>query len=184
MNSEIKPILPLHDLSERHYGVTVAMGESLTEAAMVCLHRHHISPQDIQLTRDLQYVTATAQWEIPSARALAAYNNEIDATELGAYAMAIAGVELVDHLVAVARAETRTGADYYLLPIGIPVTDLENCIRLEVSGMNTGGQVELNRRLAAKVNQAKRGDSPLPAIAVVVSFAGKQIVIANAVSAQ
>jgi hypothetical protein len=41
-----------------------------------------------------------------------AWANTTDTTETGAYGIAIAAVEVTDGLVTVARAETRTGADY------------------------------------------------------------------------
>jgi hypothetical protein len=172
-------ILPINDLSARHYGLTKPVADSLAEAATVCLHRHHLSPQVFRITRSVKTVMARVDWITPSHRMLAAHANDIDATELGACAVVLAGVELTANLVAVARAETRTGADYYLLPVGSPVADLEDCIRVEVSGMNKGGDVEVQRRLDAKRKQAASGDSPLPAIAAVVSFEGKHLAITD-----
>lgn len=72
--------------------------------------------------------------------------------------------------------QTRTGADYYIAPIGQVVEDLEDCLRLEVSGTDLGVS-EIKRRLREKVDQAFRGDSNLPALACVVGFRVQLIVI-------
>jgi hypothetical protein len=71
-------------------------------------------------------------------------------------------------LVAISRADTRTGADYYL---GMPEDlDLEGAFRLEVSGVDQGDASVIRRRLKEKEAQARRGDSCLPAYACVVGF--------------
>ena len=70
----------------------------------------------------------------PDVRTLNAHANEIDATEAGAYGVSLAAVEAISGLVAVRRAETLTGADWYIAPQGTDADDLESCIRLEVSG--------------------------------------------------
>jgi hypothetical protein len=41
--------LPIHNLSERHPGITDAVGANYTEAARVCLDRHHQSPVNIEI---------------------------------------------------------------------------------------------------------------------------------------
>ncbi len=62
---------------------------------------------------------------------------------------------------------TRAGSD-----------DLEDCIRLEVSGINAGGSSDIKRRLREKLAQAARGASNLPAIAAVIGFKALEVIIA------
>jgi len=71
-------------------------------------------------------------------------------------------------MVALSRAETRTGADYYVGRSGL--SDLEEAFRLEVSGLDEGSLADVRRRLKTKEDQAARGDSFLPAYASVVGF--------------
>ena len=78
------------------------------------------------------------------------------------------------------RAETGTGADYYVAPPGKGLEDLEDCFRLEVSGTDAEDRSTLERRLRDKVRQALDGMSSLPAVAGVVGFPSLQILISQA----
>lgn len=162
--------LPIHDMAERHLGLTVAVAESYTEAARVCLDRHHESPVGFKITNSDRITDAVAQWNKVDERTRGAWANEIDATEAGACACVLAAVELSDGLVAVHRAETRTGADYYIAPPGRTLEDLEDCLRLEVSGVDRGAPSVINQRLREKREQTVAGESNLPAMAGVVGF--------------
>lgn len=180
-----QPPLPIHDMAKRHTGLTEAIASAHTEAAGVCLSRHHQSPTAFDLHRDGDRSTAAVAWSQPSARTVSAWANDTDATEAGACACALAAVELVDGLVAVRRAETKTGADYYIAPRGSAIGDLEDCLRLEVSGVDKGRESIVNKRVGEKLAQAAAGNSNLPAMAGVVGFKAKLIVLAdlNAASA-
>ena len=74
------------------------------------------------------------------------------------------------------RAETLTGADYYVAPVNNQIEDLEECFRLEVSGTDLDRH-ELRRRLNVKIRQTLEGKSNLPALAIVVGFRVKQILL-------
>jgi hypothetical protein len=177
----IKIVIPLRlaNLSERHPGLTKAIGDSYAEAAAVCMHRHHVSPADVSaVVRDLA-TECILHWDAPSNGVLRAYANEIDTTEQGAYAVSLATTEAVVGLVAVSRAETMTGADYYVAPIGSNLEDLETCIRLEVSGVSAGSEAVVQARLRQKVVQTEKGKSNLPALAAVVGFKERLIAIAK-----
>ena len=165
-------------MDRRHFGLTKAIADFYTEAARVCLDRHHRPPTDFQVNKGDSSTLALVQWATTEERARRAWANETDATESGAYACALAAVELVDELVAVHRAETRTGADYYVAPKGTSPDDLEDCLRLEVSGVDRGSDGVVRQRLTAKLKQAAEGDSNLPAVAGVVGFQTRLIMLA------
>lgn len=171
--------LPLEDLSVRHPGLTKSIGESYLEAASVCLNRHHSSPTEMAAACNGRSVDCLAEWSEPDARALRAWANDIDTTEAGAYGVSLAAVEAIDGLVAVRRAETLTGADYYVAPIGSNPDDLENCFRLEVSGVSAGNKATVEARLRDKLKQTTKGKSNLPAIASVIGFKERMIAIAK-----
>ena len=174
-----KPSLPIHDMAQRHDGLTEAIANAQTEAAGVCLARHHRSPIDFDLDRSGERSAVVVAWQQPDKRTAGAWANDNDATELGACACALAAVELATGMVAVRRAETKTGADYYIGPQGSPMQDLEDCLRLEVSGVDAGPESTVNRRLKDKLAQAAAGSSNLPAMAGVVGFKARLIVLAD-----
>jgi len=172
----MKPVLPLEDMDKRHLGLSPSVAGNYYEAACVSLSRNHTPPQDFALIADEKQVTAEVQWPPPDARRLCAWANRDDATRDGAYACAIAAVEVTSGLFAVGRAETLSGADYYIAPESYDAEDFEHCIRLEVSGTHCD-ECEVRRRLSEKVKQARQGRSDLPAIAAVVGFRVRSIIL-------
>jgi len=168
--------LNLDDLHQRHRALTEPLAGAYREAAAVCMNRHHDSPAEMTVIDNGTRRSAELSWPVPDARMLAAWANEIDTTEFGAYGCVISAVELTRGLFAIRRAETGTGADYYVGRQGSG-DDLEDCLRLEVSGLSSGPVGEVNRRLVEKVSQSLRGNSSLPALAGVVGFSAKMIMI-------
>ena len=172
-----KDLLPIQDMANRHQGLTQAIADCLLEGARVCLDRHHKSPVDFVIDKSGSQRRAVAEWDQTDDRTRGAWKNEIDTTEAGACACTLAAVELSTGFVAVHRAETRTGADYYVAPAGETIEDLEHCIRLEVSGVDRGDLGSISRRLTEKVEQARSGDSNLPAMAGVTGFRSRVILL-------
>src|SRR5262249_50792556 len=108
--------LKIKGLSDRHLGVTSALASSYYEAACVCLDRHHISPQEVAVADNDSADVGVIAWEASDWRMRNAWAHKDDATEAGAYCLALASAEATRGLVAVARAQRRTGVDYYLGP--------------------------------------------------------------------
>lgn len=169
--------LRLDDMHLRHRGLTQPIAGSYQEAALVCLHRHHASPIEITVLNNNSGSTAAVEWNAPDARTSHAWANTTDTTEAGAYGCVIASLELARGLFAVRRAETGTGADYYVGPEGSGADDLEDCIRLEVSGVSDGDTNAVKKRLLEKVAQAQRGNSSLPAVAGVMGFSERLVML-------
>ena len=171
------PKLELKSLHERHTGLTPALSGTFCEAASVCLNRHHESPVEFEILKNGGKTTRLVEFQKPDARALNAWANDIDTTETGAYGVCLAAVEVEEHLVAVKRAETLTGADWYVAPVGTELGDLGSCFRLEISGIDTGNSSAITARLLQKVHQTRKGASNLPAIASVVGFKDRAVAI-------
>lgn len=169
--------LQLDALHERHTGLTAALAGTFFEAASVCFAKHHNSPVTLEIVRDGGTSNRTAAFATPDQRMNNAWSNHIDATEFGAYGVSLAAIEAEQGLVAVKRAETLTGADWYVAPAGSTAEDLEKCLRLEVSGTDAGGRAAVESRLREKVEQTRRGKSNLPALAAVVGFKERAVVI-------
>jgi hypothetical protein len=170
------PQLPIHNLDQRHPGLLSSTAANYLDAARVCLDRHHTPPIDFTLIDNNQTSQAQIHWIPTNDRDRNAWANLDDATRDGAYGLALAAIEHLREFVAIRRAEGRTGADYYIMPIDGDPEDLETWYRLEISGTHLGTP-EINRRLRQKLTQARFGNSPLPAIAAVVGFKEKKIII-------
>jgi hypothetical protein len=164
-------------MASRHTGLTPAIANCYAEAAKVCLDRHHTPPKNFSIQKDSLQSVALVSWDSTNNRIRNAWANDDDATRDGAYACALAAVELRCQMVAVRRAETLTGSDYYIGSPDKTYFDLEDCYRLEVSGVDKGNDAEINRRLKQKVLQTAHGKSNLPALACVVGFKIGRIVL-------
>jgi hypothetical protein len=166
-----KKSLQIQGLSDRHIGITPALSASYYEAACVCLDRHHTSPQEMAVIDNDAADAAAIDWQPSDQRAQGAWANRDDATEVGAYCLALASAEVTRGLVAVGRAQGRTGVDYYLGPANGTLEDLEASVRLEVSGTDEGSLSTIKFRLRQKLEQASSVESNLSALATVVGFA-------------
>ncbi len=172
-----KTTLPFQNLSKSHYGVNRIIGAAYAQAARVCLDRYHTSPVDFKIGSNGVEIEVECVWKKTSKRTKASWRNKDDTTRDGAYSYAIAGVEVMEGLFAVSPAKTKTAADYYVAPKGSHSDDLESCIRLEISGVGDLEIDEVKKRLKEKEEQAIEGKSNLPALAAVVGFKGKVILI-------
>jgi hypothetical protein len=141
------------------------------------LDRHHQSPVEFQIEDGTEGMAVRAEWQHTDQRTRNAHANEIDATEAGACAVVLAAVEHVMRLVAIHRAETLKGADYYMAAIGSSAADLEDAIRLEISGVDRGAPGAVAYRLKIKLEQAAAGKSNLPAMAGVAGFRSKIVML-------
>ena len=168
--------LQIENLDDRHPGLLPSTAANYLDAARVCLDRYHTPPADFTLSNNNQTTQTELSWTPTDDRCRNAWANLEDATRDGAYALALAAIEQLRGFVAIRRAQSRTGADYYVVPIGQDPEDLENCYRLEISGASLGNSA-IKQRLREKLIQVRKGDSPLPAIAAVVGFREKVIII-------
>lgn len=181
--TEIEQELPdLFMLYERHPGLTREVASSNAQAACVCLQRHHESPRSVRIStgEDSEIRTYRVIWLLPDARARRSWANPDDATETGAYAVALASLEARHGLVALARTGRYSGSDWWIGESGSHVDgdgelNLEAAIRLEVSGIDLlRDESQLRSRVAAKLRQATR-PSGTAAKAVVVVFSALRV---------
>lgn len=171
-----KPPLPdLAALHLRHPGLYEPLCQAYADAAAICLSECHTSPVEMGIRCGDTACIRELAWNEPSQKALASWRNQDEATEQGACSIALATVEAELGMVGLSRAETRTGADFY---IAMPGQGLEQSRRLEVSGTRSSVARDLQVRLRQKIQQARRGRSNLPALACVVGFRVRAIVMA------
>lgn len=135
---------------------------------------------NFELSDDEVCCKTEINWQPADENCRRAWANIIDTTENGAYGVALAAVEMMRGMVAISRAETLTGADFYIAPISESYEDLEDCFRLEVSGTDSDRLSDVRARLRQKLKQTQNGNSDLPAIALVIGFQVKVILIQTA----
>lgn len=156
------------------------MAGTFYEAASVCFDRHHQNPIAVHVQGAGQNYQTSIDWEPPDARIRRCYANNIDTTECGAYGVSLAALEEKEGLVAVHRAETLSGADYYVaqLPADDP-DDLESAIRLEVSGTDQGNYSACHSRMNKKIAQTRASNHSHPAIASIVGFRERLVLVSD-----
>jgi hypothetical protein len=173
----ISPVpLVLGDLGNGRKGITPAFGQTLVEAASVCLEEQgHASPTEIQITGHFAS-PGKLEWNIPSDQSRRCWNDDGYATEQGAYGIAAL---LVEHcgLEVVSRSKKKTGFDFWL---GSPHQEnslFQDVARLEVSGIRNGDSSTIDTRVRQKLKQTTPSDGKLPAIVVVVEFGNPTVKI-------
>lgn len=175
MPTRKSPLPALGSLHLRHPGLYEPLCRAYADAAAICLSESHTSPVEIEIRREDMSCLRELSWNEPPRDAVASWRNAHEATEQGACSVGLATVEAELGVVALSRAETRTGADFYIAP---PGQGLELAYRLEISGTQTGMLRDLHSRLRQKVRQTRRGLSRRPALACVVGFRIRMVALA------
>jgi hypothetical protein len=145
---------------------------NLVDAASVMLDKFHQPPVSGQLDDRGESSRVELDWVPPSLALQHTHANELDATEDGAYAVALSTV-VSRGFVVQRRAHHGSGADYLITPVGEPNNDF---YKLEVSGIaRTTGNIQ--GRLRTKARQVSAGDLSRPGLAIVVGFEAAQIMV-------
>jgi hypothetical protein len=149
--------------------VTAAYAAVLGEAAAVCLD-HNCHDSGVLLTvNGVADKTFALNWEELVDAHYATYADLQDATELGAYGVALLIIRDVTGKTTIERSAKGGGFDWWIGDSASEMPFQGKC-RLEVSGILTdrGGAVE--SRLSQKKRQTNPSDALGPAIIAVVDF--------------
>lgn len=167
--------IDLSGLAAGAYGITSASGESLAQAASVCLESQgHSSPKAMGVHTRTSTLTANISWSVTDNQMRRTWNDDEEATEYGAYGVAILVVRETNHLHVVERSKKGTGFDYWLGSSNNEDDLFQKKARLEVSGIRTGSLAKIKGRLNQKMKQTKKSDGKLPAVIVIVEFGTPQ----------
>lgn len=165
------PTLDLSTLGEPpgSPALSVAKGQSLAEAAAVCLEDHKHAQGvvlHVQGDAERQFVLF---WPVVTPQVQRTYADLQDATTDGACAVAFLVVRELSGFTVIHQARKGGGFDYWL---GSRVEDMfQNATRLEVSGILSGDDASIRRRIREKRIQPERSDDlGFPAIVCVVEF--------------
>jgi hypothetical protein len=166
--------LQLNRLATGNPGITAAYGESMAEAASVCLDdRGHASGIGMTVSGDYsgRFVIS---FSTPTPQMKRTWAHEEHATEQGAYGLAALIVEDLTKFRLVERSRKGTGFDYWLSDKSDPGPLFQHKSRLEVSGIRDGSNEHIGDRLRKKTQQIRAVRSHLPGIVVVVEFGEPQ----------
>lgn len=144
------------------------------EAASVALDACHTAAPVVAIWLEAGRVPAEhifqLNWAPATDQMRGSHDNDTDATEDGAYAVAIVAMEASGFRV-FARAKQRSGADYLMAPVD---ASEEEFLKLEISGIRRDG--DWAARLKAKTAQVRKG-LQRPGCAVVVHFAEPRVAV-------
>jgi hypothetical protein len=158
-------------LMKGQLGISSVYGSFLAEAASHCLLRNnHVNPVLLDITGDT-CALSSLKWCATSELGEETWADVQEATEYGAYGVAIVVALTLTETPKVERSVKGTGVDYWLGDGKDERGIFQHTARLEVSGILDGGKTKIGARLREKLAQTKRSDSAgLPAYVVIVEF--------------
>jgi hypothetical protein len=161
--------------------VHIATELSSNYVAAACVRLHHAghgSPVTWRVVSDDRSARYECAWEPPTVVHLNSYANSNECTDMAANAIALSGAAAHLQLIAVARCETGTGSDWFVLPRDAPAPDpvdldfdRPDMLRIEISGIANDDGPTFNARLREKIRQVRKPGHPVPGIAGVAGFA-------------
>ena len=144
--------------------ISPGMRDCLREAARVMLDAYHRAPAVPGTWKSESGAAATeVRWSTATATMRTTHGNVKDATEDGAYALAVLAADSLGFRV-LGRTPQGSGADWFLQDPEHPT----RLVKLEVSGIATGGSP--GSRLNEKVEQGMGGSIAASGLAVVFRF--------------
>lgn len=151
-------------------GLSPGMGKYMAEAACVCLESNgHQSGVILSVDGDYQH-TYAVNWSWLPPPIHEKWGDADEATEFGAYAVAVLVVTDLAQLSVVRRSRKGTGFDFWLGPPDSdePLFQKKQC--LEVSGIHSGDDTAVRARLSAKHRQVQQGSGQIPGYVAIVEF--------------
>jgi hypothetical protein len=174
--NEIGLTLSFDALKNGRLGISAVYGSFLAEAASHCLQcNDHVNPVLLSVTGDV-CMPGSLKWRDVTERDEGTWADLQEATEYGAYGMAIIVVLRLTDTPRVERSAKETGVDYWMGEGKDQRGIFQRAARLEVSGILKGNKTKVAARLVEKVAQTKRSDhAGLPAYVVIVDFGGPEV---------
>ncbi len=162
--------LSFETLKKGQLGISAVYGSFLAEAASHCLGwNNHENPVPLDITGDV-FTPASLKWNDVNEQK-GTWTDLQEATEYGAYGIAIIVALLLTTTPRVERSAKGTGVDYWIGDGNDQRGIFQRTARLEVSGILKGDQPKIAARMKEKMTQTKRSDKAgLAAYVVIVEF--------------
>lgn len=161
--------LALDDLVHGFPHIPSEGGAMLAQAAAVCLdHQAHVSQVRLEIEGAFT-ATFSLSWSEEITEAKRRFWNDLEeATQQGAYAVAILLIRALTGYTVIERSRKGTGFDWWL---GTEDNLFQGKARLEVSGILRGARRRINDRIKARLGQTRQSNRlALTAYVVVVEF--------------
>jgi hypothetical protein len=173
-------VLSFDALKAGRLGISAVYGSFLAEAASHCLQSHnHLDPVGIEISGDI-CVLGTLKWCYAIEQDRDTWADLEEATEYGAYGVAIIVALPLTDAHRVERSAKGTGIDYWLGENKDAKGIFQRAARLEVSGILKGDKDGIAARLRKKLIQSGRSDETgLPAFVMIVEFGSPEVRIAK-----
>ena len=148
-------------------------GANLAHAAAVCLENCGHSSGVTLAVHGENVESFTVEWSFLVTSVLKSYWSDlVEATEYGAYGLALLLMNSLTGLRVIKRSGQGTGFDWW---IGDEDNVLQNMSRLEVSGILMGSARQIRDRASSKIRQVRKAAAATPhAYIVVVEFGTPQ----------
>jgi hypothetical protein len=163
--------LDLTDLAKPRPRLTAERGAGFAQAAAMCLetNKHHpgvTMPVDGVANEDY-----SVSWIATDETVQSTWADLQEATEHGAYGVALLLVERLLGLTVVERSFKHTGFDYWIAPLAVTGFLFQNRTKLEISGISEGESTIVSR-VRLKLAQVAKFDpgGTVPAYVAVIDF--------------
>jgi hypothetical protein len=158
-------------LKNGRLGISAVYGAFLAEAASHCLQcNHHEDPVFLYITGDV-CMACNLKWSEVTERNAGTWADLQEATEYGAYGLAIIVALPLTDTRRVERSPRGTGVDYWVGDGKDQRGIFQRSARLEVSGILKGDKTKIAARLDKKLAQTERSDNTgLPVYVAIVEF--------------
>jgi hypothetical protein len=173
MASSTSRKIDLSDLMEGIRNLTSARGSGFAEAGAVCLDEQGHKSGVLLHVKGISSERVEIEYPGVTEKMRKSWRDLAEAAEHGASGIAILLMRDLTNLTVVERSVKGTGFDYWLGPEETADDELifQNMTRLEISGIRSGGNSDIARRVQDKLSQTDRTDDlGLPAYVVVVEF--------------
>jgi hypothetical protein len=169
-------IFSFKPLRQGEFGISSAYGVFLAEAASHCLKlKKHDDPALLHVNGHIR-VSGSLQWNDTSENLDSTYADLQEATEYGAFGVALVVAVKLTGIPFVQRSVKGTGIDWWLSEGANEGGLFQRAARLEISGILEGDEGLVSARLNKKLLQSKKSDTTyLPAYVAIVEFSAPSV---------
>jgi hypothetical protein len=149
-------------------GLSARAGAMMAEAAGVCLDDQGHAPGCLLTVEGCCECNLTLSFCSVDATRRATWNDQEEATEQGAYGVALLLLHEIEGQTVITRSRKGTGFDYW---VGKEDGALfQQKARLEVSGIRHGGSANIEQRVRQKTRQAGPGRGGIQTYVAIVEY--------------